>query len=217
MGHSYRFKIGQDWRFHRPRPSAGRPGSTRPFYRAAQASAATILFGPLSERRSCGSRALRWASVSGLALESFFLLETGLPGKSRPVFGDSLAVLIRPSLLVRFFIPARAAVGLIVFIPGRMRPPLRSRLPLRSFCQRLDPDVVFLVGTPDFDGEGFRDPLGDFEFGGGVHDADGADVVLVDTATTANHRQQPARFRVLSAANGGAKPHAALRHAVTRR
>src|SRR6266850_4050935 len=140
MGHSYRFKIGQDWRFRRPRLSAVRPGWPRPFDRAAQASAAPILLGLLSERGSCGRRVgeLRPADVSGLALESFFLLETGLPGKSRPVFADSLAVLIRPSLLARFFIPARAAVGLIAFIPGRMRPPLRSRLPLRSFCQRLD-------------------------------------------------------------------------------
>src|SRR5258708_5784334 len=134
MGYSYRFKIGQDWRFRRPGPSAGRPGPPRPFDRAAQASAATILFGPLSERGSCGSRvcALRWASVSGLALESLFLLETGLPGKSRPVFADSLAVLILPSLLARFFIPARAAVGLIAFIPGRVRALFRNRLSQRS-------------------------------------------------------------------------------------
>ena len=35
------------------------------------------------------------------------------------LFADGLAVLIRPSFLAGFFIPARAAVGLIAFIPGR--------------------------------------------------------------------------------------------------
>src|SRR6202795_71556 len=98
MGHSYRFKIGQDWRFRRPRLSAVRPGWPRPFDRAAQASAATILLCLLSECRFRGRVGeLRLAGVSGLALESFFLLETGLAGKSRPVFADGHAVLIRPS------------------------------------------------------------------------------------------------------------------------
>src|SRR3981081_1264940 len=119
MGHSYRFKIGRDWRFRRPRPSAGRPGSPRPFDRAAkpdevrkrfcaphgsQASAATILLGLLSEcrfgRRRVGE--LRLAGVSGLALEALFLRETCLPAKSRRTFAVRLAALVRRSLGPRF-------------------------------------------------------------------------------------------------------------------
>src|SRR6202034_1618395 len=104
------------------------------------------------------------------------------------------------------------------------RPLVKSRLAARARCdvpwdrgQRLDADIVFLVGTPDFNGEGFGDPFGDFELGGGVENADGADVLLVDTAAPANHRQQPARFGVLSSPDGCAKPDAALFHDVTLR
>src|SRR5712672_53302 len=90
-------------------------------------------------------------------------------------------------------------------------------LTLRSIRERLDTNVVFLVGTPDLDGEGFCNLFGNFEFGGRFQNADGADVMLVDAATAANHRQQPARFRLLLPSDGGAKPHTAFRHAMTRR
>jgi len=83
-------------------------------------------------------------------------------------------------------------------------------------CQRLDADIVFLVRTPDLGGEGCRDSLGDFELGRRIQNADRADVLLLDTTTAANHRQEPARLRVLPASNGSAEPDPALCHLVTR-
>src|SRR4029078_5620072 len=69
----------------------------------------------------------------------------------------------------------------------------------------------------DLDGKRFRDARGDLELGRGIHDADGADVLLLNAAAAANHRQQPACFRILPAADGGAKPDATLRHSVAQR
>ena len=82
--------------------------------------------------------------------------------------------------------------------------------------QRLDADIVFLVRTPDLRGEGCHDPPGNLELGRRVQNADRADVLLLDTATAANQRQQPARVRVLPASNGDAEPDPALGHVVTR-
>src|SRR5258708_3079813 len=140
--------------------------------------------------------------MGGLVQMALFLLEAGLleirllevrfVGKSRPVFADDLAVWLWPSLVTSL-----------------------RRLSLRSFCEHLDTDIVFLVGTPDLDGEGFCNLFGNFEFGGRFQNADGADVMLVDAATAANHRQEPARFRLLLPSDGGAKPHTAFRHAMT--
>ena len=126
-------------------------------------------------------------------------------------------MLLRPSLVSNFIGLTSAAVGLFAFAPGRIEPLFRRRLTLRSTCQWLDTDVVFLVRTPDFDTKRVSDRLGNFEFGGRFQNTDGADVMLVDAATTANHRQEPARFRFLPPSDGGAKPHAALHHALTRR
>src|SRR5947209_8797364 len=110
----------------------------------------------------------------------------------------------------------RTIIALAGFAPRGVRSLLRGRLRLRRICHRLEADIVFLVGPLDLGSEGFRDPLGDFELGRGVHDPDRADVALVDAATTANHRQQPARFCILSASDVGPEPNAGL-HAVTRR
>lgn len=46
----------------------------------------------------------------------------------------------------------------------------------------------------------------DFELCAAVENADRADILLADSAPAANHRQQPARFSVLVAANGSAEP-----------
>src|SRR4051812_7215997 len=113
------------------------------------------------------------------------------------------------------FAATRVVVGRMALASRRARAAFGGRL--GSLVQRLDPDVVLLVGTLDLGSKGLRDAVGDLELGSGVHDADGADVLLVDAAATTDHRQQPARFRVLSPSDGGAKPHAAVRHAVTRR
>src|ERR1019366_2504899 len=157
--------------------------------RRSQASAATILLCLLSECGSCWRHAgkLRLSGVGRLVLVSLFLPGTCFLVKSRPAFAVRPAVLLRPSLITRFVVLTSAAVGLLVFAPGRVQPLFHGRLTLRTICQRLDTDVVFLVGTPDLDGERFRDPFGNLELGGGVQNADGADVMLVDAAATANH------------------------------
>src|SRR4051794_19039928 len=48
----------------------------------------------------------------------------------------------------------------------------------------------------------------------GAVNPDRADVMLVDAAATADHRQQPAGFGILLPSDAQAKPDAALRHAV---
>src|ERR1700687_20539 len=217
------------------RLSAGRPGSPRPFDRAAkplavatgpkvssfhsQASAAAILLCLLSECRFPRRRAgrPRLSSVGRLVLVSLFLLGTRFLVKSRAAFAVRRAVSPRPSLIMRFIVLTSAALGFLAFAPRCAQPLFRRRLTLWSICHWIDADVVFLVGTSDFDGERLCGRFGNFELGGRFQNADGADVMLVDAATTANHRQQPARFRLFLPSDGGAKPHAALRHAVTRR
>src|SRR5450432_1534925 len=97
-----------------------------------------------------------------------------------------LGVWLRRRLVTRTVVVTRAAIGRAGFAPGRIRSFLRWPLSLRRFRQPLDTDVVFLVGAPDHGGEGFRSLSGYLEFGGGVHDADGADIMLVDATTTAN-------------------------------
>ena len=121
----------------------------------------------------------------------------------------------RSRVVSRGFMPRRFMTGR--FPARRKRPLFRSRLALRGAFERLDPDRVFLVGALDHGGEGFRDPLRNLELGRGVHDLDRADIALRDAAATADHRQQPARFGVLAAADGGAEPDAALGHAVAQR
>src|SRR5450755_3593421 len=171
-----------------------------------------MLLGLLSERRFCR----RCAGKPRLpVLIPLFRPRTRFLVKSRTACVVKFAVLLRP--ISRSIVLMSAPVGLLTFVSRRVHPRFRRRQTLGSICQRLDADVVFLVGTPDFDGERLCDRFGNFELGGCFQNADGTDVMLVDTATTANHRQQPARLRVFLPSDGGAKPHAAVRHAVTRR
>src|SRR5215216_3683777 len=159
-------------------------------------------------------------SIAKLLL--FLLSEGSL--RRRATFAPRLAGVSRPvpmrflGIVTRFPVKRRFIGALCVF-DVRLRGPLllANLLTRRGIAERLDTDVVFLVGTPDLDGEGFRGTGGNLEFAGGVHDADRADIRLVDAAAAADHRQQPARFRILAAADGGAEPDAAFAHAVTRR
>src|SRR5438445_989546 len=159
---------------------------------------------------------------SAAKLFLFLLSEVGL--RRRPAFVSRLSGVSRPvpmrlfRIVTRFLVkscPVRALCGFDV----RLRCPLllANLLARRCIAERLDTDVVFLVGTPDLDSKGFRGTGGNLEFGRGVHDADGTDVRLVDAAPAADHRQQPARFRILPAADGSAEPDAAFAHGVTRR
>src|SRR5438874_13583379 len=161
-------------------------------------------------RRSAAKLLLFLLSESGLRRRSTFMPR--LSGMSRPVPMRFLRIVTR--LLVK-----PRPVRTLSLFAVRLRCPLllANLLTRRCIADRLDTDVVFLVGTPDLDGKGFRGTGGNLEFGGGVHDADGTDVRLVDAAPAADHRQQPARFRILPAADGGAEPDAAFAHGVTRR
>src|SRR5207253_102741 len=152
----------------------------------------------------------------------FLLSEVGLHW--RPAFVPRLSGVSRSvpmrlfRIVTRFLVkscPIRALCGFDV----RFRCPLllANLLTRRCTAERLDTDVVFLVGTPDLDGKGFCGAGGNLEFGGSVHDANGTDVRLVDAAPATDHRQQPARFRILPAADGSAEPDAAFAHGVTRR
>lgn len=152
---------------------------------------------------------LRLSTVAGLVPVLLLLSETRLAAEFRPAFAVRLAALLRSRRVPRIF----ASTGIVVGVAGFAR----SCLTWGSVCQRLDANVVFLIRTSDLDGEGSCDPLGNFELGGGVQNPDGANVTLVDAATAANHRQEPARFRILFSSNGGPEPYAGLRHVVTRR
>src|SRR5712672_313490 len=171
-----------------------------------------MLLGLLSEcrfRRRCAGK-LRLSVLLPL-----FRPGTRFLVKSRAACIVKFAVLLRP--VARSIVPRSALVGLLAFAARRVQSLLRRRLTLGGIRQRLDADVVFLVGAPDLDGERLCDRVGNFELGGRFQNANGADVMLVDTATTANHRQEPARLRVFLPSDGGAKPYAAVRHAVRRR
>ena len=146
-----------------------------------------------------------------------FLPETGLAAKFRPAFAVRPAGLLRPYRVTRIVASTSTVIGVAGFAPRRVWPLFRRCLTWGGVCQRLDADVVFLIWTSDLDGEGSCDPFGNFELGRGVQNPHGADVTLVNAATTANHRQEPARFRILFSSNGDAEPYAGLRHAVTRR
>src|ERR1700689_2636987 len=121
-------------------------------------------------RRACR---LRLVGVGG-PVPIVLLLETSLLAKSRPAFVAGLAAVLWRGVIAGFVAPMRAAIGRSVFAPRCMRRPFPGRLSLGRRRHRLDTDVVFLVGTPDFDGEGIGGLLGNLELGGGVHDADGA-------------------------------------------
>src|SRR4029078_1954041 len=84
-------------------------------------------------------------------------------------------------IVMRLLVKRRLVGGLCVFAVRLRCPFLLANLLARRVFHRLDADIVFLVGTPDLDGKRFRGTGGNFEFGGGVHEADGADVGLVDT------------------------------------
>src|SRR6202011_327183 len=120
-----------------------------------QASAATMLLGLPAEcsfRRRCAGR-LRLSVLMPL-----FRPGTRFLVKSRAAPVVRFAVLLR--LISRSIVPTSAPVGLLAFAPRRVHPLFRKRLPLGSIRHRLDTDVVFLVGTPDFDGERLRDRFG---------------------------------------------------------
>src|ERR1700730_5844047 len=89
-----------------------------------------------------------------------FFLGARLLAKSRAAFAVRLAVVLQPSLITRFIVLTSAAAGLFAFAPRLMQPLFGRRLTLWSICQRIDADVVFLVGTPDFDGAQLCNPLG---------------------------------------------------------
>src|SRR4029079_18225776 len=137
--------------------------------------------------------------------------------------------LVAPGLVVtRLVVPGLVLPGLAVRSRRRLltrsmrgsvhgRPLFRSRLILRAFGERLDTDIVFLVGTTEVSDKFVGRASGNLELGSGIHDADGADISLVDAAAAADHRQQPARFRVLAAGDWSAETDAALVHDVTRR
>src|SRR5215217_1293191 len=169
-----------------------------------------------------GSAFRSWPRLSIAKLLLFLLSEGGLRG--RATFVPRLAGVSRPvamrflGIVTRFPVK-RWFIGAPCVFDVRLRGPLllANFLTRRRIAERFDTDVVFLVGTPDLDGKGFRGTGGNLEFAGGVHDADRTDVRLVDAAPTADHRQQPARFRILAAADRGAEPDAAFAHAVTRR
>src|SRR5215204_7416213 len=132
-----------------------------------------------------------WPRRSLAKLLLFLLSEGSL--RRRPAFVPRLAGVSRPvpmrclGIVTRFPVKCWLVRALCVF-DVRLRGPLllANLLTRRCIAERLDTDVVFLVGTPDLDGEGFRGAGGNLEFGGGVHDADGADIRLVDPAAAAD-------------------------------
>src|SRR6476646_9468022 len=170
----------------------------------------------MTRLRQIGDGGSRWRSRRSAAKLLLFLLaefrlcrrSVLMPRLSRV----GLLASIPPfGIVMRLLVKRRLVRGLCVFAVRLRRPFLLANslargILARRIFHRLDADIVFLVGTTDLDGEGFRGTAGDLEFGGGVHDADGADIGLVDTAAAADHRQQPARFRILPAADGGAEP-----------
>src|SRR4051794_13373858 len=171
----------------------------------------------------------RGFSVARLVLVLFLLCE----GRSIGKFWCALAVRLfvrfamwpavrfalrlEPIRIARAFALTFTMITVADLAPRRVGPLFRCRRPLWRIRHRLETDIVFLVRTLDLHGEGFRDPLGNFELGRGVHDLDRADIVLVDAATAADHRQQPARFRVLFSSDVGPEPDAAICHAMLRR
>src|SRR5450755_667983 len=159
----------------------------------------------------------RAALAAGLRIGLFLGLALRLALRFPLRFFSEVSWRLAPCAIAGFFVSIRDVIVRLAVAPRWTRATFSGRLALRSVGHRLDPDVVFLVGALDHGRKGIRYPLGNLELGRGVHDTDGADVLLVDAATTADHRQQPARFRVLASSNRGAKPHAAVRHALTRR
>src|SRR3954465_1130319 len=162
----------------------------------------------------------RWSSRRSAAKLLLFLLsELGLCSRSILMPRLSRVRLLAPippfGIVMRLLVKRRLVRGLCVFAVRLWCPFLFANLLARRVFHGLDADVVFLVGTADLDGKGLRGTGGNLEFGGGVHDADGTDVRLVYTAPAADHRQQPARFRILPAADRGAEPDAAFAHGVT--
>src|SRR5260370_25013726 len=154
---------------------------------------------------------LRLSGVGGLLAERPLGIVTPFLVKSRRLFVAGLAavrlgVWFRRPLFAGSIARAGVAVERCLFTPRRMRPLLCSRLALRALGQRLDADVVLLVGAPDLDGKGLRGASGDLELGRRIHDADGADIILVDAAAAADHRQQPAPFRGLLGSHRSAGP-----------
>src|SRR5258708_5525587 len=180
----------------------------------APASAAPFFLCLLAEggfRTGCAG-GLLVSTVGRSVRVPLFLLEPRLSAKSRSAAAVRLAVLFWTLLVSDFVDPRTRVIGLASFATGRVRLLFGTRLRLRGIRHGLDANVVFLVRAADAGGEGFGDPVGDFKLGGGVHDADGADVIFLDAATPADHRQQPAGFGVLPAADGGAEPDGAFRH-----
>ena len=158
---------------------------------------------------------LRLSTMAGLVPVLLLLPATRLAVKFRSTFAVRLAALLRSCRVTRIVASTSIVIGVAGFVQRRVL--LQRRLTWGSVCHRFDTDAVFLIRTSDLDGEGSCDSLGNFELGGGVQNPDGANVTLVDAATTANHRQEPARLRILSSSNGGPEPYAGLRHVVTRR
>src|SRR3984893_18273246 len=138
--------------------------TSKPDVRPSSSRRAKFLLFLLSEPGFRSRRVRRWSGVGRLVRIFLFLVEAGIPAKSRAAFALRLAVRLGSSLVTRSIVLTRAAFGGAGFAPGRVGSFLRRPLPLRRLCQRLDADVVFLVGTPDHGGERCRGLFGDFEF-----------------------------------------------------
>src|SRR5665213_1454068 len=152
--------------------------------------------------------------IVGPSLLIVFCFRTARLVKCRAAFAVRGSVLLSYMLVTRSIFPTRIPAGLLWLVLGAVPGFCRMRPLRRRISQQLDADVVFLVGPLDLGGERVGDARRNLELGGGIHDADRADVLLLDAAAATNHRQQPARLRILSAADRGAKPHATFRHGV---
>jgi hypothetical protein len=141
-----------------------------------------ILLGFLSECRLC-KRGIaitpgfpgmgRLAFMSPLFLERWLLIEPRRGFASRFIrrFAERFAVMLWPALGARLVGVARPVVGAsLVMLAGSALVPFAlvtlaygfsgmlfgERISLRAVRQRLNTDVVFLVGTPDLSGEQVR-------------------------------------------------------------
>src|SRR4051812_49270941 len=115
-------------------------------------SVAKFLLGPFSECRFCKRSGVTPWSLSD---DRPVLLPTRFLVESRRILAVSSAGRLRPSLVARLVV--RTGAALLALASRRAGWGILNRLSWRSASHRLDANVVFLVGTPNFDSECFRD------------------------------------------------------------
>src|SRR6185503_3896110 len=154
-------------------------------------------------------RRSRLMVVAPLRIESRFLVWLRRP------FAEAFVVMLSHLVVPGLVVPARVDLLRLVDMGGPIDTRTGRRFAARTVGEAFDMDVV-LVGPLNLGGKTLGRLPGDFEFGDALINPDRADVVLVDAAAAADHRQQPPGFGILAPSDAGAEPDAAAFHAAAK-